>query len=90
MITRFSEYQVEQEETDELDRTEADAELEAARAEMEAAYLAELEAEWNELTTQAEAEEEAVLAGELDKADYIKRDLERQARRKELEREAGY
>jgi hypothetical protein len=52
-------------------------------------YLAELEAEWADLTTQSEADEADVLTGKLDKADYIRRDLQRQARRRDLERQAA-
>jgi hypothetical protein len=53
------------------------------------ALLAALEAEWNDLTAQAEADEADVLAGRLDKDDYIQRDLQRQARRRDLERQAA-
>jgi len=50
--------------------------------------LAELEAEWEQLTAQALADEAAVLKNALDKNVYICRDLNRQARRRELEQQA--
>jgi hypothetical protein len=81
MITRFSEYREEQEEQEEFDQTEAEAE--------QAAIQADMEAEWNALTAQSIADEAAVLADELDKDDYIQRDLQRQARRRDLERQAA-
>lgn len=51
--------------------------------------LKDLEARWRELDSERDADEVALLDGQLDKADYIVRDLARQAERKELEFEAA-
>ena len=50
--------------------------------------LEELETQWNDLADLANADKAGLLAGTLDLAEYIERDLNRQAERRELEAEA--
>jgi len=50
--------------------------------------LDRLENRWLELDILARADEQAVLANMLTKAEYIERDLQRQAERKALEEQA--
>lgn len=54
------------------------------------AVIEDMEAEWYDLDRAGNEDEAAVLANKLDKADYIERDLARQARRRVLEETIGY